>query len=376
MFTLLKNATVYSPDYLGKRDMLFCFDRIVSIDESINAPMLKDVEVIDCSGRIVFPGFIDLHVHIAGGGGEGGFITRTSSADAEDILPNGVTTVVGILGADSTTRNVANLFAKAKQLELQGLSTYIYTGSYQVPIVTLTGSIQSDMVFVDKVIGVGEICLADSRAFQPTFDEISRIAAQTRNGALISGKAGIVHFHIGLGDNGLDYLFRLIRETRIPKAHFLPTHVNRTHKLFDQANCYLQEGGYIDLTAGFIPSKEDTDCIATYDAIKKLIDIGADTSRVTMSSDAYGSVPVFDDRGNVISSDTVSTKILFEELRTAIKDLGVDIEKAISIITINPAKILKIEHKKGSLEVGKDADCVICDKDLNIVNVFAKGKMY
>jgi len=376
MFTLLKHATVYSPEYLGKKDILFCFDKIVSIDDSIAGSALKNVEVLDCSDRIVFPGFIDLHVHIAGGGGEGGYITRTSSADAQDILKNGITTVVGILGADSITRNVANLFAKAKQLELQGLSTYIYTGSYQVPIATLTGSIQSDMVFVDKVIGVGEICLEDSRAFQPTFDEVTRIAAQTRNGALISGKAGLVHFHIGLGDRGLDYLFRLIRETRVPKAHFLPTHVNRTHKLFEQAVDYLQEGGYIDLTAGFIPSSQDPDCIATYYAIKKLIDIGADTSRVTMSSDAYGSVPVFDDKGNVVSSDTVSTKILFEELKVAIKDLGIDVEKAISIITRNPATILKIDHKKGSLEVGKDADCVICDKDLNIVNIFAMGKMY
>ncbi|MHB8062920.1 MAG: amidohydrolase family protein, partial [Ruminiclostridium sp.] len=210
----------------------------------------------------------------------------------------------------------------------------------------------------------------------PTFDEISRIAAQTRNGALISGKAGLVHFHIGSGDNGLDYLFRLIRETCIPKAHFLPTHINRTRILFEQAIDYLQEGGYLDLTAGFIPSDQDPDCITTYDAIRKLVDIGADTGRVTMSSDAYGSIPVFDGKGNVISSNTVSTKILFEELRIAIKDLGVDTQKAVSIITTNPAKILKIDDKKGSLEVGKDADCVICDKDLNIINVFAKGKKY
>jgi len=356
MFKLLKGATVYSPEYLDKKDLLFCLDKIISIEDNIDVSTLKNIEVIDCSDRIIFPGFIDLHVHIAGGGGEGGYSTRTASADAQDILRDGVTTVVGVLGADSITRNVANLFATAKLFELQGLSTYIYTGSYQVPIATLTGSIQSDMVFVDKVIGVGEICLEDSRAFHPTFDEISRIAAQTRNGALISGKAGLVHFHLGLGDNGLDYLFRLIRETLIPKAHFLPTHVNRTYRLFEQAIDFLQEGGYIDLTAGFIPSKEDPNCIATYDAIKKLIDIGADTSRVTMSSDAYGSVPVFDSKGNVISSDTVSTKIVFEELKVAIKDLGVDIEKAISIITKNPATILKIDDKKGSLEVGKDAD--------------------
>ncbi len=376
MFSLLKNATVYSPKYLGKKDILFCLDKIVSVEDSINSTLFKDIEVIDCSNSIVFPGFIDLHVHIAGGGGEGGFNTRTSCADAKDIISSGITTVVGILGADSITRSVANLFTTAKQLEQQGLSTYIYTGSYQVPVVTLTGSIQSDMVFIDKIIGVGEICLEDNRSFEPTFDEICTIAAQTRNGALISGKAGLVHFHMGTGFNGLDYLFRLMRETSIPKAHFLPTHVNRTKELFSQATSYLQEGGYIDLTAGFIPSSEDPNCIATYTAIKELIDIGADISRVTMSSDAYGGIPIFDNMGNVISSETVSTKILFEELRIAIKDFGVDIEKAISIITKNPAEILKINNKKGSLEVGKDADCVICDKDLNILNVFAMGKKY
>lgn len=376
MFSLLKNATVYSPDFLGKKDILFCFDRIASIDTNINASMLKDVRIIDCSGKIIFPGFIDLHVHITGGGGEGGYTTRTFAAKAKEILNTGITTVVGVLGADGITRNVASLYAQAKQLELDGLSTYIYTGSYQVPVITLTGSIQSDMVFVDKVIGVGEICMADSRAFEPSLEELKRIAAQTRNGALISGKAGLVHFHMGLGENALDFLFKILEESLIPIAHFLPTHLNRSKKLFNQGVEFLNKGGHIDLTAGFIPSKEDPDCVATYDALKILIENKSDVSRVTMSSDAYGSVPVFDEQGNVISSDTVSTAILFDEIKIAIKELGIPIEKAIPLITLNPAKTLKIESKKGSLEAGKDADCVICDKDLNITNIFAKGIMY
>ncbi len=376
MFTLLKSAMVYSPDCLGNRDILFCFDKIVSVKDSINVSGLENVKVLDCGGKIILPGFIDLHVHIAGGGGEGGFTTRTAAANGADILGSGVTTVVGVLGADGVTRSVANLYAQAKQLEQEGLSTYMYTGSYQVPVITLTGSVQDDMVFVDKVIGVGEICLEDNRAFQPTFEELARIAAQTRNGAIVSGKAGLVHFHMGSGGKGLDYLFRLIDETLIPKAHFLPTHVNRTGRLFEQAVNYLQKGGHIDLTAGFIPCGEAPDCVASYDALKRLTDIGADTGRVTMSSDAYGSVPVFDEQGNVVSSDTVSTKILFEEIKTAIKDFKVPIETAVSIITRNAAKVLKIDRTKGSLEAGKDADCVICDRELNIVNVFAKGKMY
>lgn len=376
MFTLLKAASVYSPGYLGEQDILFCFDKIALIKKNIDVSSLGSVEVIDCSGKIVLPGFIDLHVHIAGGGGEGGYATRTASANGSDILKSGVTTVVGVLGADGITRSVANLYAKSKQLELEGLSTYMYTGSYQVPVITLTGSIQNDMVFVDKVVGVGEICLEDNRAFQPTFDELARIASQTRNGAIISGKAGLVHFHMGEGEKGLDYLFRLTDETLIPKTHFLPTHVNRTGRLFEQAVNYLGRGGHIDLTAGFIPCREAPDCVASYDALKRLIDLGADTGRVTMSSDAYGSVPVFDPQGNVVSSDTVSTKILFEEIKTAVKNLSIPIETAISIITLNPARVLKIDNTKGSLEAGKDADCVICNRDLNIIGVFAKGKMY
>ncbi len=376
MFTLLKGASIYSPDFLGKKDILFCFDKIAAVKNSIDPSALDDVGVFDCSNKLILPGFIDLHVHIAGGGGEGGFSTRTPSAKAEEILKTGVTTVVGVLGADGVTRSIENLYAQAKQLEAAGLSTYMYTGSYQVPVVTLTGSIQKDIVFVDKIIGVGELCLEDHRAFQPTFDEIARIAAQTRNGALISGKAGLVHFHMGLGETGLEYLFRMMNETLIPVSHFLPTHVNRTGMLFEQACSYLQKGGYIDLTAGFIPSKEDPDCVASYDALKKLVDTGADISRVTMSSDAYGSVPVFDGMGNVISSDTATTKILFDEIKVAIKEKGIPIETAISLVTKNSAGVLKIHKQKGSLEIGKDADCVICDRDLNIETVFAKGIKY
>lgn len=374
MFKLLKNAEVYTPDYLGKKDILLCFDRIACIGEHIDSSMFHTVELVDCSEKIVFPGFIDLHVHITGGGGEGGYTTRTAEIKATELLKSGITTVVGVLGTDGITRSMQNLYAKAKQLELEGLTTYIYTGSYQVPVVTLTGSIQQDMVFVEKVIGVGEICLSDSRDSQPTFQEIKRVAAQVRNGALISGKAGILHFHIGEGEDGMEFPFRLINETLIPKAHFLPTHVNRTKVLFGHALKYLEQGGYIDLTAGFIPSENTPDCIATYEAIRQMIDSEADLSRVTMSSDANGSAPIFDDQGNVISSDTVSCKILFEEIRKGILEYKVPIEKAISLITRNPAQRLGIDRTKGTLEPGKDADFVICDQNLNIVNVIAKGK--
>lgn len=376
MFTLFRNAEVYAPSYLGKKDVLTCYDKIIAIEDNINFTMDQKIDVIDCKDKYLFPGFIDLHVHITGGGGEGSYTTRTKEVVADDLLAYGVTTVVGVLGADGVTRSMANLFAKAKQLEQEGMSSYIFTGAYQVPVPTITGNVQTDMIFVDKVVGVGEICIEDNRSFEPTFDELSRLSAQVRNGALIAGKAGLVHFHLGAGDKRLDKLFELVQKTEIPKKQFLPTHVNRTKRLFEHALEYLQIGGYVDLTAGFIPDENDTECIPTYDAIKQIIDKGLDLAHVTMSSDANGSVPVFDENGNVISSDTVSSKILFEELRVAIQKNNVAIEDAISIITRNAATVLKIDQTKGTIEVGKHADLVLCDKQLNICEVYAMGKKF
>ena len=54
--------------------------------------------MIEADGKTVLPGFIDPHVHILGGGGEGGPATRAPEIAVEDIVAAGVTTVIGCLG--------------------------------------------------------------------------------------------------------------------------------------------------------------------------------------------------------------------------------------------------------------------------------------
>ena len=135
---LIKNIQVYTPENIGVKDVLID-NRIIKIAD--NLPEVKEygIEVIDGRGKILTPGFIDCHVHILGGGGEGGAKTRTPEIMLSDITSAGLTTVVGCLGIDGTTRTMTNLLAKAKGLEEEGISTYVYTGSYQVPVKTLSG---------------------------------------------------------------------------------------------------------------------------------------------------------------------------------------------------------------------------------------------
>ena len=72
---LLKNAHVYAPEDLGVRDVLLVNDRIVAVDKDIVA-VLPDLEVIDLTGKILTPGFFDQHIHVTGGGGEAGPVSR------------------------------------------------------------------------------------------------------------------------------------------------------------------------------------------------------------------------------------------------------------------------------------------------------------
>lgn len=89
-----------------------------------------------------------------------------------------MTTIVGCLGTDGCTRTMSNLLAKAKGLEEEGITTYVYTGSYQVPVRTLTGTIMDDIILLEKVVGTGEIALSDHRSSQPSkrnLPELSQI---------------------------------------------------------------------------------------------------------------------------------------------------------------------------------------------------------
>ena len=76
------------------------------------------------------------------------------------------------------------------------------------PPVTFTGSVRDDIVFLDPVIGVGELALSDHRSSQPTQDELLRIASDAHVAGMISGKAGILHLHLGDGERGSGSGFR------------------------------------------------------------------------------------------------------------------------------------------------------------------------
>lgn len=376
MITVIKNINVYAPEKLGKKDIVIVNDKIEGIYENLNVPNdFINIRIIDGEDKIIFPGFIDSHVHIIGGGGEGGFKTRTPEISVISLVEAGITTVVGCIGTDGVCRNMRSLIAKANGLEEEGITSYCYTGSYEIPVKTITESIKGDFMMVDKIIGVGEIALSDHRSSQSSYQDFINTVAQARVGGLLSGKAGIVNVHLGDGARRLEYLFKLIEETEIPSTQLLPTHINRSDKLFDVGIEYAKKGGFIDLTTSSDPKFLEPGEIRAGQGLAMLLQKDVDIKHITFSSDGNGSMPIFDNSGKLVGLGICSVKTLYREVKNSIQGFNVSIEEAIKVITSNVAELLKL-NEKGKIEEGRDADFVIVNKEnLDINMVIAKGKI-
>ncbi|TCN28004.1 beta-aspartyl-dipeptidase (metallo-type) [Mesobacillus foraminis] len=376
MLTLIKNGEVFAPEYLGKKDLLIVNDKIGYILGGIGKPEgFVDIEVIDAAGKLIVPGFIDSHVHIIGGGGEGSYKTRTPELQLTEATLAGVTTIVGVIGTDGTTRTMAGLIAKARGLEEEGITCFVQTGSYQVPVKTLTGKIEDDLILVDKIIGVGEIAIADHRSSQPTCEELAKIASAARIGGMLSGKAGIVNVHVGDSKDHLKVIEQVVEKTDVPIKQFYPTHINRNPHLFEAGIKFALKGGYVDFTTSSIPKFLKEGEVKCSQALRRMLEAGVDISRITYTSDAQASLPDFDANGELNGLKIGRISSLYKEVRDSVLDEKIPLEVALRVITQNPAAILKLKNK-GSIEPGKDADFVFLNKDtLEVDTVFAMGKM-
>lgn len=370
MIKLLKNANVFTPTPLGVKDILVVGDKIARIDEHIDGyDDLPEAEVYDLEGKTVVPGYIDLHVHITGGGGEQGFPSRVPEAQISHFVKNGVTTVVGLLGTDGITRSLENLIAKARALNEEGITAFALTSAYGYPPTTVTGSVEKDIVMIPPFIGV-KVAVSDHRSSNPTGEELIRLATAARRAGLLSGTAGLVTMHMGSGTAGLDPVFYAIEHSDIPLRNLLPTHIGRTKELMAQGLELTRRGGYIDFTAG-----GDDD--AAEKTAEKLagcfLQDGADFDHITLSSDAFGSQPKFSEKGECTGLTYTSPKYLHTVILALVRR-GIPLETALKLLTTTPAHLLGKDCVKGCIAENADADLLILSSDLSIESVLARGR--
>jgi beta-aspartyl-dipeptidase (metallo-type) len=373
---LLRNAELFDPTPRGRCDLLCGGGRVLAIASRLDPlPASIPCDVHDLDGATVIPGLVDAHVHVTGGGGEAGFSSRVPPLRLTELSLAGVTTVVGLLGTDGTTRTVRELVARTYALREEGLGAYCWTGSYEVPVKTLTGSVRDDIVFVEPILGVGELAISDHRSSQPTFEEFMRVAADVRVAGMISGKAGVLHLHMGDGPRGLELVRRALDSTELPARVLHPTHVNRNPALYEEAQALARTRGLagpcFDVTA--FPEHDVGDGLSAAAAIAAWIETGLPLERLTCSSDGGGCMPNFGSDGCIESYGVGQSTTLLETIRAGVRQHGLSLEQLLPPFTSTVAAHLRLPGR-GVLTPGSHADLLVLDPELRLRATMASGR--
>lgn len=351
MLTLIENGEVFAPEPLGRVSILLTdgkIGKVGRVDRRAVEALEMECELIDANGCIVAPGLIDPHIHLLGGSGEGGFNRQSPEFFIGEIVRYGITTVVGTLGADTTMKTMAGLLAKVKGLKADGMNAYLWTGGYNVPPTSIMGSVREDIMFLDEVIGAGEIAISDPRGMDAPPGSLARLAHDCFVGGHLAGKAGLVHLHVGEADSRLDPVQEVLDGYNVQPGWFYPTHVERTTRLFDQAVGLAKKGMPVDVDV----VEEDL-----HRWFKRWRDAGAPRDRFTASSDA----------------SLTSPRLLYEQVRACVKEHGLPLDDVLRLVTENPAAVLQL-HEKGRIEQGRIGDLVMLEKgSLEVVHVLSRG---
>ena len=359
---LIRNGEVFGPRALGRRDVLAGGRKILAVEKRIDPAGLPGaVEVIDAGGLAVVPGFVDGHQHFTGGGGEGGFHTRTPEMRLSMNTTNGVTTAVGVLGTDALTRSVESLYAKTQSFNAEGITAFMLTGSYWHPSPTITGSVARDLVYLQPVIGC-KLALSDIRGPHIEAADLARLASDIRVAALVANKPGIITVHTGVKPGGLELILEVVGRHGLRADMFVPTHINRKNaELTVQVLELARLGAVVDATCMLSPPAADAPHLTAAD-FAVLADANGVFDRVAFSSDAGGSLPVWnEDRSRIVGMGIGTPASLLAELARLVNAKGIALEKALCPLTTTPARVYGLSGVKGELTPGADADVLVLD---------------
>ena len=368
----IRGAECFSPDPLGERDVLIAGGEIIGVAQP-GAFEHLEVPSLDAAGKHLVPGFVDVLTHPCGGGGEGGFAHRTAEIPFETFVSAGVTTPIGALGTDSLGRSLDVLYGNVMALRAQGLNALMYSGAYRVPVPTLTGDVARDVYLVEPVVGVGEVAIVDHRGTQPSVLELRRLASEVQLGGILAGQGGVIFVHVGDGDSRLSLLREVVASSDLSPSVLYPTHVNRSTALLDEAAKWALDGGYVDITVSTTPELIALGDIPAPDALRRLLEAGAPAEKITLSSDAGGSLPLYVD-GELKGLTAASPASLNELLGDLYKTDPELYPIALAGMTRNASNALKL-NARAEIAEGEAADVVLFDPSNGAVSaVFCRGK--
>ena len=385
---IIVNAKVIFPGEIREGLAVVCRNgRIADILPA--AELGENVETVDAGGLYLSPGFVDIHVH---GGGGFGFMDGTAEAidgAARFHLAHGTTSIVPttLTCPDEELYQVFDAFreVKAKRPPFTLLGLHL-EGPFLNPV--KCGG--QDPAFLSAPD------IARAREILSHSDDVIRwsIAPELEH-ALELGKM-LAHRGIVASVAHTDASFAQV-EAAMFSGYSMMTHFYSAMSACFKVGCYRVAGA---VEAGYLLDGLSVEMIADGKHLPKEIlrmvwkFKGSDRAALCTDALAPAGLPegtvfyngrpphgaqsvIHDGVGKLLDHSALAGSVTTADrlVRVMYKEAGVPLADAVEMMTLSPAKMVAA-HKKGSIRLGKDADFVLFDDDINVKAVYTAGKRY
>jgi len=377
---LIKNAHIITPfETIAKGSIFVSSGKIRDIRGGRYTARPKGAKVIDAKGKFVVPGFIDVHLQGAGGSDVLDGTKTALRRIAKSVALSGTTSFLAttvVTGKDSPHLGIIDTIMKEGTGGADILGIHL-EGPYINPMRKGMIKIQNIRRASSKDLpGVLRLCRGRLKMMTVAPElpgALNIIATLKKRGVIVSvghTEASYEKTRSGLktGASHVTHLFNAMP----PLHHRAPGALSA---IFEDEKC----------TAQVI-----ADGIHLHPSIVRLLVKVLGVERIVLITDSMASAGLPDGpyvynglnftskRGTARyhSGTLIGTSLMLREItRRFMKIAGVSLNDAVRCATFNPAYALGLEHTKGSIDPGKDADLVIMDRQFNIKHVMIRGKL-
>lgn len=377
MKLLLKHGLIYRGHIFTKKDVLIDGGRICAVAENIDA---EGAEAVNVEGRYIVPGFIDIHTHGAVG-------VDVNGADAEGLekicrfqAAQGTTSWLGSILTDTRVQTLACIeeYKKWKTIEHKGadLMGIHLEGPYLCP--HYKGAMPEHLLQkpnMEQLKEYQEAAQGDIRyiTVSPEVEGIPDFIPEMK-------KLGMT---VAIGHSGADYE---TARTCIANGAMASTHTGNAMKLLHQ---------HFPSIWGAVMEDDNLYCEIICDGRHlhpgtiRLIIKTKGLERVIAVTDSIMATGLPDGDYKLGVNDVVvvdgdarlksggsragSTLTTGKALLNLLEFTGKSLPDILPLLTENPAKLIGVYNRIGSIEVGKDADLVLLGKEHQIVSTYVKG---
>ena len=384
MVTALKNGRIILPERITTGTLVLQDGKIKNISDHVPA----GAETIDCEGCYVSPGFIDMHSHGAGGAD---FMDGTVEAflTAARMHAKHGTTLLFPTTLASNTEGLMDSLSTYRTAKLENREGAAFGGMHlEGPYFSPKFAGAQDPRYIknpdpSEYMKVLDNCPDIVRwSFAPELEGAAEFAAELRSRGIV---ASIGHTDATFGD--CDRAYRA--------GATLMTHFYSCMSTISRRNAYRYAG---TIEYGYWQDGMDIEIIADgvhvpSDLLKLLLKIKG-SGRISLVTDSMRAAGMpegkyilgsLSDGQEVIVEDGVaklpdrsafagSVATADRLVRTMVREAGCSISEAVMMISGNPARVMGLSDRKGSIEPGKDADIVVFDDNVNVVHTIVGGR--